>query len=129
MDHWKPFTVPPADSLQLEFTMLDPYYRVPLVETKTTEESTVYSTTFCAPDQHGVFAFTVNYKRPFVTYVEEKYTVTVRHFAHDEYTRSWDISGAWVWIGGIGVTVSAWIVFCGLWLYSAPTEKSTKKTQ
>ncbi|KAA8902588.1 Dolichyl-diphosphooligosaccharide--protein glycosyltransferase subunit WBP1 [Sphaerosporella brunnea] len=128
-DKWIPFTVPPNDSLQLEYTMLDPYYRLPLLPSTITEDSTVYSTSFKAPDQHGIFAFRVNYKRPFVTYVDEKYTVTLRHFAHDEYTRSWDISAAWVWIAGIAVTIAGWVVFCMLWLYSAPTETSVKKTQ
>lgn len=123
--------MPADDILQLEFTMLDPYYRLPLIPITTTAETRVFSTTFKAPDQHGIFAFRVNYKRPFVTYVDEKYTVTLRHFAHDEYTRSWDISGAWVWITGIAVTIAAWTVFCGLWLYSAPPSPrlTTKKVQ
>jgi oligosaccharyltransferase complex subunit beta len=124
-----PFTVPTNDSLQLEFTMLDPYYRVPLVPTTTKSDSRIYSTSFTLPDQHGVFAFKVNYKRPFITYIDEKYSVTVRHFAHDEYTRSWAISAAWVWMAGIGVTIAGFVTFCGLWLYSAPTERSSKKTQ
>ena len=109
--------------------MLDPYYRVPLVPTSTKGDSRIYSTSFTLPDQHGVFAFKVNYKRPFITYIDEKYSVTVRHFAHDEYTRSWAISAAWVWMAGIGVTIAGFVTFCGLWLYSAPTEKSSKKTQ
>ncbi|KAI5793086.1 Dolichyl-diphosphooligosaccharide--protein glycosyltransferase subunit WBP1 [Geopyxis carbonaria] len=129
VNHWMPFTVPVEDSMQLEFTMLDPYYRLPLLPTTTKAESRIYSTSFRVPDQHGVFAFKVNYKRPLVTYLEEKYTVTVRHFAHNEYTRSWDITGAWVWVSGIGVTITGWSVFCALWLYGAPTDKSIKKTQ
>jgi oligosaccharyltransferase complex subunit beta len=128
-DKWVPFTVPENDSLQLEYTMLDPYYRLSLTPTTVTAETTVYATSFKAPDQHGIFAFKVNYKRPFVSYIEEKHSVTLRHYAHNEYTRSWDISAAWVWIAGIAVTIGAWIVFCALWLYSAPTETSVKKTQ
>lgn len=128
---WKPFTVPSSDHLQLEFTMLDPYYRLPLLASpsSSTPTSSVYATSFKAPDQHGIFAFKVNYKRPFVTYIDEKYTVTLRHFAHNEYTRSWDISGAWVWIAGIAATIGGFTVFCALWLYSAPTERGVKKTQ
>ncbi|CCX33821.1 Dolichyl-diphosphooligosaccharide--protein glycosyltransferase subunit WBP1 [Pyronema domesticum] len=122
-DRWVPFSIPSGDALQLEFTMLDPYYRLSLAPSTTTAESQVYTATFRAPDQHGIFSFRVNYKRPFVTYVDEKWTVPLRHFAHDEYTRSWDISGAWVWIAGIAVTVAGWMVFCGLWLYSAPPKK------
>lgn len=130
-DHWAPFTVPADDALQLEFTMLDPYHRISLTPSVFSPNTTTYSTSFRIPDQHGVFAFRVNYKRPFVTNVDEKYTVTVRHFAHDEYTRSWDISGAWVWMAGIAVTVVGWVAFCALWLWSAPaTEvKKGKKSQ
>jgi len=125
---WIPFEVPADDSLQLEFTMLDPYYRLPLLPLSSTAESRTYAASFRAPDQHGIFAFRVNYKRPFVTYVDEKHTVTVRHFAHDEYTRSWAISAAWVWIAGIAVNIAGWMVFCALWLYSAPPP-AAKKTQ
>lgn len=128
-DHWAPYRLPQQDALQLEFTMLDPYYRLPLLPTAQSSNSTTFTTSFRVPDQHGVFAFRVNYKRPFITSVDEKYTVTVRHFAHDEYTRSWDISGAWVWMAGIAVTVVGWIAFCAVWLWSAPVEKSRKKTQ
>ena len=84
---------------------------------------------FAWPDQHGIFNFRINYRRPFVTNVDEKRQVTVRHFAHDEWPRSWEISGAWVWIGGIWVTVAGWVAFVAVWLYSAPAEKSVKKTQ
>jgi oligosaccharyltransferase complex subunit beta len=131
VDHWVPFKVPSSDSLQLEFTMLDPYYRVTLLPASFSANSTTYITSFRIPDQHGVFAFRVNYKRPFVTFIDEKYSVTVRHFAHDEYTRSWDISGAWVWIAGIAVTIAGWVGFCALWLWSAPAvaKKGAKKTQ
>jgi oligosaccharyltransferase complex subunit beta len=111
--------------------MLDPYHRISLTPSVFSPNSTTYSTSFRIPDQHGVFAFRVNYKRPFLSNVDEKYTVTVRHFAHDEYTRSWDISGAWVWMAGIAVTVVGWVAFCALWLWSAPaTEvKKGKKSQ
>jgi oligosaccharyltransferase complex subunit beta len=34
-----------------------------------------------------------------------------------------------VWIGGIWITVAGWLAFVALWLYSAPTERSVKKTQ
>lgn len=110
--------------------MLDPYYRLPLLPSTVTSNTTTFTTSFKVPDQHGVFAFRVNYKRPFITSVDEKHSVTVRHFAHNEYTRSWDISGAWVWMAGIAVTVVGWVLFCGVWLWSAPVvEKKGKKTQ
>lgn len=110
--------------------MLSPYHRISLspVPASTSGNSTVFATSFILPDQHGIFNFRVNYKRPFLTNIDEKRTVTVRHFAHDEWPRSFAISGAWVWILGIWVTVAGWLGFCALWLWSAPRdEKRTGK--
>lgn len=100
--------------------MLSPFHRLPLSPVTTTPNSTVYSTSFKLPDQHGIFNFKVNYKRPFLSNLEEKNTVSVRHFAHDEWPRSWVISGAWPWIAGIGVTITGWLGFVALWLWSKP---------
>jgi oligosaccharyltransferase complex subunit beta len=130
MDHWAPFTPPSNDHLQLEFTMLSPFHRLDLQAISTTPNSTIYSTSFTLPDQHGIFNFRVNYKRPFYTNVDEKRQVTVRHFAHDEWPRSFEISGAWVWIAGIGVTVLGWVGFVAVWLWSAPARQvGAKKVQ
>ena len=100
--------------------MLSPFHRLPLKPVSQTPNSTLFSTTFTIPDQHGIFSFRVNYKRPFLTNVDVKREVTVRHFAHDEYPRSWKISGGWVWIAGIWVTVAGWVAFVGIWLWSEP---------
>ncbi|KAI1099263.1 Dolichyl-diphosphooligosaccharide-protein glycosyltransferase 48kDa subunit [Jackrogersella minutella] len=129
-DKYIPFTVPESDELQLEFSMLSPFHRLKLEPVLTSRDSTTYSVSFKLPDQHGIFNFKVNYKRPFYTSVEEKNTVSVRHFAHDEWPRSFVISGAWPWIAGIGATVTGWLGFCALWLYSKPAKGSeSKKTQ
>jgi oligosaccharyltransferase complex subunit beta len=109
-----------GDEVQLEFSMLSPFHRLSLTPSATTETSTVFTASFKLPDQHGIFNFMVNYKRPFLSNVEEKNTVTVRHFAHDEFPRSWAISAAWPWIAGIGVTVTGWVAFVALWLWSKP---------
>ncbi|KAK6428396.1 hypothetical protein LTR95_015462 [Oleoguttula sp. CCFEE 5521] len=102
--------------------MLSPFHRLNLTPSQKTANATIFTQTFKLPDQHGIFNFYVNYRRPFVTSVEEKRTVTVRHFAHDEWPRSYVISGAWPWISGIWVTVVGWLVFVGLWLYSKPAQ-------
>ena len=128
-DHLAPFLPAQNDALQLEFSMLSPFHRLNLTPLSQTANSTIFGASFKTPDQHGIFNFRINYRRPFLTNVDEKRQVTVRHFAHDEWPRSWQISGAWVWIGGIWVTVVGWLAFVGLWLYSAPAEKSIKKTQ
>jgi len=108
--------------------MLDPYHRLHLTPTKASSTNTTsFTATFRIPDQHGIFNFRVNYKRPFLTYIDEKDTVTVRHFAHDEWPRSWAISGAWVWIVGVWGTVVGWALFVGVWLYSAPAEEEERR--
>jgi oligosaccharyltransferase complex subunit beta len=123
IDHYAPLVIPPGDDLQLEFTMLSPYQRLSLLPTSQTANSTMFTTSFPVPDQHGIFAFKVNYKRPFLTNVEEKRTVTVRHFAHDEWPRSWAISGGWPWITGLWSVIIAFLAFASLWLYSEPVNK------
>lgn len=130
-DHYVPYEAPGDDAVQLEFTMLSPFHRLNLTPVAKTENSTVYSASFKLPDQHGIFSFRVNYKRPFLTNVEEKHEVTVRHFAHDEWPRSWRISGGWVWIAGLWSVIGGFLAFVFVWLYSAPpsAQTSTKKTQ
>ncbi|KAG8625265.1 hypothetical protein KVT40_007016 [Elsinoe batatas] len=129
VDHYEPYTPPAGDVVQLEFSMLSPFHRLKLDATSRTANSTIYSTSFKLPDQHGIFNFLVNYKRPYLSNVFEKRTVTVRHFAHDEWPRSFVITGAYPWIAGIGVTVGGWLVFVAVWLFSKPAQTSTKKTQ
>lgn len=129
-DSWKPFTIPADDALQLEFSMLSPFHRLSLSQISATGDAAVYGTSFVLPDQHGIFNFRVNYKRPFLTSVDEKNTVSVRHIAHDEWPRSFVISGAWPWISGIGATVTGFVAFVAVWLYSKPAAvKAGKKTQ
>ncbi|KAI9784549.1 MAG: oligosaccharyl transferase glycoprotein complex, beta subunit [Candelina submexicana] len=126
LTHYVPLTLPASDTLQLEFSMLSPFHRLPLHPTQTTQNSTIFTTTFTLPDQHGIFNFRVNYKRPFLTNIDEKRTVTVRHFAHDEWPRSWKISGGWPWIAGVGVTIAGWVGFVGVWLWSEPAFEKGK---
>ncbi|KAI9732924.1 MAG: oligosaccharyl transferase glycoprotein complex, beta subunit [Claussenomyces sp. TS43310] len=119
-DRFIPFVPEAADDVQLEFSMLSPFHRLRLEPSSTDANSTTFTSTFKLPDQHGIFNFMLKYQRPFLSNVEEKSTVTVRHFAHDEFPRSWAISGAWPWMTGIGVTIVGWVAFVGLWLWSAP---------
>ncbi|EHY56716.1 oligosaccharyl transferase glycoprotein complex, beta subunit [Exophiala dermatitidis] len=125
--HYVPFVVPETDALQLEFTMLSPFHRLPLSPTLTTDNSTIFSTTFTTPDQHGIFAFKVNYKRPFLTPIEERHQVTVRHFAHDEWPRSWEITGAWPWVAGLWSVIAGFVLFVLLWLYCEPPKEELER--
>ena len=111
--------------------MLSPFHRLPLsyVPSQSTANAATYSASFKLPDQHGIFNFKVNYKRPFLSNVEEKNTVSVRQLAHDEWPRSFVITAAWPWVAGLGATVAGWLGFCAIWLYSKPAKASAKKTQ
>ncbi|MCJ1277352.1 oligosaccharyl transferase glycoprotein complex, beta subunit [Puttea exsequens] len=120
-DHYAPLKIGDGDALQLEFTMLSPFHRLELVPISTTPNTTMFSSTFKLPDQHGIFSFRVNYKRPFLTNVDVKREVTVRHFAHDEWPRSWEISAGWVWIAGVWITITGWVAFVSIWLWSEPS--------
>lgn len=128
-----PFVPPTGDDLQLEFSMLSPFHRLDLqpAPALSTVTAAAYSRSFTLPDQHGIFNFIIDYKRPFLTYVHEKITVSVRHMAHDEWPRSFVISGAWPWIAGIAATVTGWLGFCVLWMYSQPARPAPagKKTR
>ena len=115
-----PLDVGPADAVQVEFSMLSTFHRLNLNPVSLTPNSTIFSTTFKLPDQHGIFRFEVNYKRPFFTNIDVKKEVTVRHFAHDEWPRSWEISGGWVWIAGVWITILGWVAFVAVWLWSGP---------
>jgi oligosaccharyltransferase complex subunit beta len=113
--------------------MLSPFHRLPLTidAAHSTSDAAAYTAKFRLPDHHGIFNFLVNYKRPFLTNLGEKNTVSVRHMAHDEWPRSYAISGAWPWIAGIGATVTAWLAFVAVWMFSKPVpgRKDIKKTQ
>lgn len=120
--------------------MLSPFHRLTLERDESSAspgspDAASYSAAFRLPDQHGIFNFRVSYKRPLLSNVEEKRTVSVRHIAHDEWPRSFVISGAWPWIAGVAVTVAGWLAFCAVWMYSAPPagqgreEEESKKTK
>ncbi|KAG5983743.1 hypothetical protein E4U55_007271 [Claviceps digitariae] len=125
-NRWLPFSPPDSDNLQLEFSMLSPFHRLNLERFAYSDSESYYAVTFTLPDQHGIFNFKVNYKRPFLTYLDEKTTVSVRHMAHDEWPRSYVISGAWPWLSGIAATVSGFVGFCAIWMYSKPADVKTK---
>lgn len=106
---WIPFVA--KDAVQLEFIMLDPYHRINLEHLDLLPNESVYGTTFQIPDQHGMFTFSVEYKRPGLSYVSEQEVVPVRHLANDEYPRSWEIPNSKVYIAGYGVVVASWLLF------------------
>jgi oligosaccharyltransferase complex subunit beta len=133
--HYSRFHLPAHDEIQLEFTMLSPFHRLnlqpvlppPSALNTISQNETIFKTTFTTPDQHGIFAFKVNYKRPWLTNVEVKEQVTVRHFAHDEWPRSFAITGAWPWASGLWVLIAGFVCFVVGWLYCAPPDEQKQR--
>lgn len=109
---WIPYV---ASDIQLELIMLDPYIRITLKETSRMSNSSVYSATFSLPDHYGIFHFKINYKRPGLSYIEERSTVTIRHYRHDEYPRY--LFTAFPYYIGTATTMFAFLFFCFIWLF------------
>lgn len=101
---WVPYD---SDDVQLEFRMLDPWWRLTL----DSNHAGVFCTNFTVPDQHGMFTFSLEYFRPGKSFISDKKVVTVRHNANDEWPRSWTISNSWVYLAGITTTVIAFLAF------------------
>ncbi|KAK9455216.1 Dolichyl-diphosphooligosaccharide--protein glycosyltransferase subunit WBP1 [Dipodascopsis uninucleata] len=126
-DEWIPYI---ADDIQFEFTMIDPYYRLNLVPTRRLPDAELYNITFKAPDQHGMFSMRTNYKRSGLTSIDDKRVITLRHFGHDEFLRSFEIPNAWPYITSIVTVVIAWIAFVLLWIFNeGPKTNLEKKTK
>ncbi|KAI9632901.1 putative dolichyl-diphosphooligosaccharide--protein glycosyltransferase 48 kDa subunit precursor [Dioszegia hungarica] len=123
-----PLVTPPSD-LQLEFTMLDPFVRTPLILNSTASSaqgSTTYSASFRAPDRHGVFKFVVEYWRPGYTYLRSSTTTAVVPLRHDEHKRF--ITGAYPFYGATVSVSVAFVLFCGMWL-GMGEERGRKKAE
>lgn len=125
---WVPYETTDA---QLEFIMLDPYYRLNLTLDGTSNDSALYSTTFQIPDHHGMFTFKVDYSRPGLTFLKQYSVVPVRHLANDEYPRSWQITNSWVYVASFFSVVVAWLVFVFLFIVSGkkPLASAEKKKE
>lgn len=98
---WTPYKN--IEDVQLEFKMLDPYYRLNLGGNG--------CVTFKTPEQYGMFTFQLDYKRPGLSFLEDKQVVTIHHRANNEWDRSWSIANSWVYLTGIGTTVIGFLLF------------------
>lgn len=107
---WKPHK---ARDIQLEFVMLDPYYRLNLKEISPGR----YCRHFNMPDQYGMFTFAVNYLRTGFSFITDRRVVTVRHTANNEWPRSWEITNSWVYVTGAFTVVIAWLIFVCMYLW------------
>ncbi|QLL33989.1 hypothetical protein HG536_0F03140 [Torulaspora globosa] len=121
-EEWQPYE---ADDVQLELKMIDPYYRLNLVRGKKENITRWYTTgDFRLPDHHGVFTFQVDYKRAGLTFVSVSDAKAIRHLAHDEYPRSWEITNAGVYLSGIFAVIFAWIIFVIFFVSTSKVSKS-----
>ena len=77
---WQPYQ---AVDVQLEFSMLDPYWRLTLSPRNNGELGVVFK----APDVYGVFTFNLDYHRAGYSSISDKDRIVVRPFRHDEYER------------------------------------------
>lgn len=117
-----------ANDVQLDFTMLDPYYRLTMNHT-VQQDQAIYTADFKLPDQYGMFTFRVLYKRPGISFIDETDVVTVRHIANDEWPRSWEITNSWVYLSSIVSVVIAWLVFVLMFIYSPREVDEEKKNK
>lgn len=114
---WGPYI---TDDVQMEFVMLDPYYRLTFGKpVEVTETAAVYAVEFKVPDQHGIFTFKTDYERPGLSFLKDHQTVTVRHTANDEWPRSWEITNSWIYLSSFVVVVIAWLWFVLFYLYTS----------
>lgn len=136
---WVPYTPAAADDvLQLSFKMLDPYQRLNLtllgagasVENGAIDSSIFY-VEFTIPNQHGMFTFELDYKRPGLTFLEDKRVVAVKHLANDEFRRSWEITNSWMYMASAAAVVVAWLAFVAnfLFLRDAPAVETVETVE
>lgn len=78
---WIPFV---SDDIQFQFTMLDPYYQVPLEQVG---KLATYTYKFKTPWRLGIFKFVVDYKRYGLSYIDSAMEVSVIQLRHDEFPR------------------------------------------
>eukprot|EP01006_Ploeotia_vitrea_P041006 TRINITY_DN66477_c8_g16_i1.p1 TRINITY_DN66477_c8_g16~~TRINITY_DN66477_c8_g16_i1.p1 ORF type:complete len:334 (-),score=200.25 TRINITY_DN66477_c8_g16_i1:937-1938(-) len=107
---WVPYV---ADNVQLEFVMLDPYYRVVLDH----DGSGLYSTKFQIPDVFGVYKFRINYDQPGFTNIFFEQQVNVRPFRHNEFERF--LPCAFPYYAGAFSMMGGFFVFGVVFLYQA----------
>ncbi|TIA93113.1 hypothetical protein E3P99_00271 [Wallemia hederae] len=123
-EHNKPFI---TDTLQLEFTMLDPHIRTHLPPSHVSEDGTsmVYKHTFRVPDRHGIFKFVVDWKQNGFSFIDEQVRTTVVPVRHDEHPRF--LSHAWPFYSGTFTTIALFVVFAVLWLGWDEKDKGKKR--
>ncbi|KAJ3402909.1 hypothetical protein HDV05_008162, partial [Chytridiales sp. JEL 0842] len=119
---WHPYQ---ATDVQFEAVMLDPYIRTPLLPAgvnPTHPHSGTLRTTIKLPDVYGVFTFKVEYLRPGLSWIEQKETVAIHPFRHNEYPRF--LSSAYpYYVNSFSMIASFWVLTAVVLYYRAPAPK------
>lgn len=112
---WVPYA---ADDIQLEFVMLDPYYRIFLKH----DNKGHYSVSYQVPDVYGIFTFRINYARSGYSSINANDLVTVRPFRHNEYERF--IPAAYPYYVSSFSMMFGLVVFSFFFLYNRENKKN-----
>ncbi|KAJ3008807.1 hypothetical protein HKX48_008331 [Thoreauomyces humboldtii] len=106
---WHPYS---TRDMQFEAVMLDPYIRTNLVPSS----SGIFSAAFRLPDQYGVFTFKVDYRRHGYTWIDERETVQVRPYRHDQYPRF--LTQAFPYYVNVFSLAAAFVLFSAVFLWN-----------
>ena len=111
-DTWVPLQ---KNDVQLEFIMLDPYYRIAL--TQKDKKSPQYSTSFKVPDKLGIYKFKVYYKRYGWSTLDHETKVVLRQYRHNEFERYLPV--AYPYYAGVLISLAGFLVFSLTFMYSS----------
>ena len=81
---WTPFITDDKHPVQLEYIMLDPHVRQPMVFNSITKE---YDLQFQVPDVYGIFKFRIDYQNKGFNNLVFEQVAPVRNFKHNDYDR------------------------------------------
>jgi oligosaccharyltransferase complex subunit beta len=97
--------------------MLDPYIRTNLLPSNKTDGAYVTPPSVRLPDQHGVFSCKVDYFRRGYSFVNEKSTISLRPFRHNEYPRF--LTAAYPYYTGAWSMIVGFVLFSAVFLFSS----------
>ncbi|KAJ1945530.1 oligosaccharyl transferase glycoprotein complex, beta subunit [Kickxella alabastrina] len=127
-DAWHPYL---ANDVQFEAIMLDPYVRLTLNRTLSTDSKSpmaTYRGDIKLPDRYGTFTFRVNYKRTGYSNVDVKDTVAIWPLRHDEYPRF--LTAAYPYYTSSFVMIIGFLALSTTWLWNAePRAKANVKDE
>ncbi|GAB1223632.1 hypothetical protein ENUP19_0156G0037 [Entamoeba nuttalli] len=105
--NYVPFNV---DDLQIEFKLLDPV----IVKNFKRIDNGKYEVIVQTPDKFGVYTMIINYRRPFLSYLEYKETIPLRTFRLTQVDRF--LTGAYPFYAACASMAIGFIVFSFIYL-------------